>query len=124
MIVDIETRRLRTIAQLRAFVEGTEAMDYQLRERDEAYGFVRDTLGRFAHGRLGRRDRGAVLRFLVAATGISRPQVERLARQWRHTGDARPGYTAIPHGQPRNQDHPIGLPWQHRQTVEQTTCKH
>ena len=64
MIVDIETRRLRTIGHrplavgLRAFVEGNEAVDFQPRDRDEAYGFVRDTLGRFAYGRLGRRDRG------------------------------------------------------------------
>ena len=89
MIVDIGTRRLRTIAQLRAFVEGNEAVDFQPRDRDEAYGFVRDTLERFGYGRLGRRDRGVVLRFLVAATGFSRQQMERLVRQWRDTGDVR-----------------------------------
>ena len=38
MIVDIQTRRLRTIGQLRAFVEGNEAVDFQPRNRDEAYG--------------------------------------------------------------------------------------
>ena len=40
MIVDIQTRRLRTIGQLRAFVEGNEAVDIQPRDRGEAYGFV------------------------------------------------------------------------------------
>ena len=89
MIVDIETRRLRTIGQLRAFVEGSEAVDFQPRDRDEAYAFVRDTLERFGYRRLGRRDKGAVLRFLVAATGFSRQQTERLVRQWRETGDVR-----------------------------------
>ena len=89
MIVDIETRRLRTIGQLRAFVEGNDAVDFQPQTRDEAYGFVRDTLERFGYRRLGRRDKGAVLRFLVAATGMSRPQTERLVRQWRETGDVR-----------------------------------
>ena len=52
MIVDIETRRLRTIGQLRAFVEGNEAVDFQPRDRNEAYGFVRDTLERFGCRRL------------------------------------------------------------------------
>ena len=47
MIVDIQTRRLRTMGQLRAFVEGNEAVDFQPESRDEAYGFVRDTLDRF-----------------------------------------------------------------------------
>ena len=89
MIVDIETRRLRTIGQLRAFVEGNDAVDFHPQTRDEAYGFVRDTLERFGYRRLGRHDKGAVLRFLVAATGMSRPQTERLVRQWRETGDVR-----------------------------------
>ena len=89
MIVDIQTRRLRTIEQLRAFAEGNEAVDFRPRDRDEAYGFVRETLGRFGYRRLGKRDKGVVLRFLVAATGISRKQMERLVRQWRETGKIR-----------------------------------
>ena len=89
MIVDIQTRRLRTIGQLRAFVEGNEAVDFQPRGRDEAYGFVRDTLERFGYGHLGKRDKGVVLRFLVAGTGMSLKQTERLVRQWRETGAVR-----------------------------------
>ena len=89
MIVDIQTRRLRTIGQLGAFVEGNEAVDFQPRNRAEAYGFVRETLERFGYRRLGKRDKGVVLRFLVAATGISRQQMERLVRQWRETGVVR-----------------------------------
>ena len=89
MIVDIQTRRLRTIGQLRAFVEGNEAVDFQPKNRDEAYGFVRETLERFGYRGLGKRDKGVVLRFLVAATGISLKQMERLVRQWRETGSVR-----------------------------------
>ena len=89
MIVDIQTRRLRTIGQLRAFVEGNAAVDFQPRDREEAYGFVRDALERFGYRRLGKRDRGVVLGFLVAATSISRPQMERLVRQCRDTGEVR-----------------------------------
>ncbi|MCY3841353.1 MAG: integrase, partial [Gammaproteobacteria bacterium] len=83
--MDIQTR-LRTMGQLRAFVEGNEAVDFQPESRDEAYGFVRDILERFGYRGLGRRDKGVVLRFLVAATGQSRQQMERLVRQWRETG--------------------------------------
>ena len=89
MIVDIQTRRLRTIGQLRAFVEGNEAVDFQPENRDEAYGFVREALERYGYRSLGKRDKGAVLRFLVTATGISRQQMERLVRQWRETGAIR-----------------------------------
>ena len=86
MIVDIQTRRLRTIGHrplavdLRAFVEGNEAVDFEPKDRDEAYGFVRDTLDRFGYRGLGKRDNGVVLRFLVAATGMSLKQMEPPAR--------------------------------------------
>ena len=43
--MDIQTRRLRTMEQLRAFVAGNEAVDFQPQDRKEAYRFVRDTLG-------------------------------------------------------------------------------
>ena len=56
--MDIQTRRLRTIEQLRAFVEGNEAVVFQPRDRADAYGFVRDTLERFGYRRLGKRDKG------------------------------------------------------------------
>ena len=46
-------------------------------------------LERFGYRKLGKRDKGVVLRFLVAATGISRQQMERLVRQWRDSGTIR-----------------------------------
>ena len=83
MIVDIQTQRLGTIGQLCAFVKGNEAVDFQPRDRKEAYGSVRDTLDRFGYRHLGKHDKGVVLKFLVAATGVSLKQTERLVRQWR-----------------------------------------
>ena len=108
MIVDIQTRRLRTIEQLRAFVEGNEAVDFQSRDRGEAYGFARATLERFGYRRLGKRDKGVVLRFLVAATGISRQQMERLVRQWRDTCIEDPDViaTILEHIRARGKDEP------------------
>ena len=44
---------------------------------------------RFGYAKLGKRDKGVVLKFLVVATGHSRPQMERLVRQWRETGTIR-----------------------------------
>ena len=47
MIVDIQTRRLRTIGQLCAFIEGNEAVIFQPQDRDGVYTFIRETLVRF-----------------------------------------------------------------------------
>ena len=89
MIVDIQTRRLRTIGQLCAFIEGNEAVIFQPQDRDGVYTFIRETLVRFGYVTLGKRDKGVVLKFLVVATGLSRQQMERLVRQWRETGAIR-----------------------------------
>ena len=67
----LQTRRLRSIEQVRAFVEGNEAVDYGHRDRESAYGFVGELLGRLRYRTLGKRDKGMVRRFLAKATGIS-----------------------------------------------------
>ena len=82
----LQSQRLQTMEQVRAFPEGSEAVDYQHRDRASAYAFVRQMLGRLRYEALGRRDKGAVLRFLAKTTGLSEAQVDRLVRQWRETG--------------------------------------
>ena len=47
MIVTIHTERLRTMEQVRAFVEGSGPVDYQPEDRRSAYEFVHRTLVRF-----------------------------------------------------------------------------
>ena len=80
MIVGIWTRRLRSIEQLRAFGEGKEALDFQPRKRGRGLRLVRDLLKRFGYRQLGKPDKDVVLRFLIAVTGMSRQQTERLVR--------------------------------------------
>ena len=82
----LQTRRLRSIEQVRAFVEGNEAVDYGHRDRESAYGFVGELLGRLRYRTLGKRDKGIVRRFLAKATGISAVPMDRLIRQWRESG--------------------------------------
>lgn len=57
-------------------------------ERDEAYGFGRETLGRFGYRGIGRRNKATGLAFLVAASGVSRYQMERLVTVGDGTGSA------------------------------------
>ena len=41
MIVTLQTERVRTLDQVRAFVEGSEAVDFAGAERESVYEFVR-----------------------------------------------------------------------------------
>ncbi len=44
--------------QVRAFVEGNEAVDYKHQDRSSAYAFVSELLGRLRYRILGKRDKG------------------------------------------------------------------
>lgn len=86
MIVSLQTHRIRTVEDVRAFLVGNEATDFVLSDRESAYRFVRKTLVHFRYGRLARPDKGLIRRYLVKVTGKSLPQVSRLIRQYRETG--------------------------------------
>ena len=54
----LQAERLRTMGQVRAFVQGSGSVDYQPRDRAGGYAFVRRTPAPFDYRRLGRADRG------------------------------------------------------------------
>ena len=82
----LQTERLRTMEQVRAFVEGSEPVDHQPKDRASAYAFVRRTLAAFDYHRLGRADRGCVRAYIGKACGFSAAQISRLIRQQAETG--------------------------------------
>ena len=65
MIVDM------SLDQMRAFVEGADQVGFAHLDCDGAYALVAVTLERVLYPRLGKADRGTVLRFLEKATGLS-----------------------------------------------------
>ena len=86
MIVTLQTERVRTLDQVRAFVEGSEAVDFMGADRGSVYEFVRRALVRLDYGQLGKSDKGLVRRYLAKVTGLSRAQLTRLVGQHRETG--------------------------------------
>lgn len=83
MVIDMNETRLKTVAQLRAFLNGTLEVKFQSISSDaERYGFIAAVLNRFAYRRLGRDDKGTVLRYIERTTGYSRQQLTRLVRRF------------------------------------------
>ena len=68
MIVTLQTERVRTLGQVRAFVEGSEAVDFAGTDRESVYEFVRRALVRLGYERLGKSDKGLVRRSLAKVT--------------------------------------------------------
>ena len=99
MIVTLQTERVRTLDQVRAFVEGSKAVDFTGADRESVYEFVRRALVRLDYAGLGKSDKGLVRRYLAKVTGLSRAQLTRLIGQHRETGrikDRRGGAPAHP----------------------------
>ena len=89
MIVTLRTERIRTLDQVRAFLDGNQPADFELTDRTSAYAFVRRTLVRFEYHGLRKPDKGLMRRFLEKVTGFSRAQTNRLIAQHRRTGNIR-----------------------------------
>ena len=57
MIVTLQTERVRTLDQVRAFVEGSEAVDFTGADRESVYEFVRRALVRLDYAGRTRASR-------------------------------------------------------------------
>ena len=93
------TERLASLEQVRAFVEGSEGLDFAVADRSSRNDFVRRMLVKFDYAALGKADKGLMKRFLGKATGLSRAQLTRLIGQRAKTGrivDRRGGAPAKP----------------------------
>ncbi len=49
---------LKTLAQVRAFLGGTQTVEFSLRNKTERYNFIRRSLIRFAYLTLPKPDKG------------------------------------------------------------------
>ena len=99
MIVTIQTERVVTLEQVRAFVEGNEPVDLVGAGRQSPCELIGRTVGRFGYRGLGKRDKGLVRCCLAKVTGLSRAQLTRLLRQYLDSGrivDHRGGPPARP----------------------------
>ena len=56
---------IKSLPQVRAFLDGTRAVEFSLHTQSERYDFVRPSLIRFAYHTLTKPDKGVVLSFLV-----------------------------------------------------------
>lgn len=87
MVIDMQTEELTTVAQLRAFLDGTAEVRFEPSGEDtERYAFIAKVVKRFGYARLPRREKGVVMRYLERVSGYSPAQVKRLVRRARRGG--------------------------------------
>lgn len=98
-MIDMNEDKLKTLAQLQAFLAGTQSVKFHpMMEDDGCYAHVGKVLRRFGYGRLKRGDKGIVLRYLERTTGYSRQQMTRLVQRYESGAPMAKRYHAPDHG--------------------------
>ena len=74
----MDTDQGLSLEQIRAFLEASEEVAFEGRNRDEVYGWVNRVLKEHRYEELGRAERGLLRRYVEKMTGLSRAQTTRL----------------------------------------------
>jgi len=87
MTTIMTTHTLKTVAQLKDFLAGTQAVTFSaLSSKAECYQWIQETPITLEYLTLPRLHKGLVIRYLVKMSGYSRQQLTRLIQQYRQTG--------------------------------------
>jgi transposase InsO family protein len=79
-----------SLEQIRAFLEGSDEVRFEGRNREEVYDWVEQTLRQQRYGELQRSGRGLVRRYLAKMTGLSRAQSTRLVALYQEGEQVKP----------------------------------
>lgn len=75
-----------SLEQIRAFLAGSEEVEFEAANRKEVYDWVTGNLSGQEYWKLGRGERGLLRRYIAKMTGLSRAQVTRLVGRYREAG--------------------------------------
>lgn len=80
---------MKTIEQVRLFIQGSEGLELKLVSQEEKYQWVESVLMRFRYGTINRKEKGVIRGYLRLVTGYSRAQVCRLIGEYQQKGKVR-----------------------------------
>jgi DNA-binding MarR family transcriptional regulator len=86
MQVIMSDANLKTIQQIKGFLEGSDGLEFAAISVEEKKTWIEDLLIRFAYLRLRRSEKGMIREYIRKVTGYSRSQTERLIAQYRRKG--------------------------------------
>jgi len=80
-------RQLKTVEQVRKFLEGSHEVEFEVLSAEEKYQWIESVLRRFHYARLRRPGKGIVRRYLMKVTGYSGAQISRLIGRYGQSGE-------------------------------------
>jgi len=83
----MDERKIKTIADISAFLAGTDQTELKLQgSKDDIYAWVERALKRFRYPGLSKKEKGIVRSYLIQLSGYSRQQITRMIARYRTTG--------------------------------------
>ncbi|MCC6342938.1 MAG: transposase family protein [Bryobacterales bacterium] len=80
-------RKVLSLEEIQAFLDASEELEFEGKNRQEVYDWVRRILVGQQYHAMGKVGRGLVRSFIVKLTGLSRAQMTRLIGQYLETGN-------------------------------------
>jgi len=77
---------LTTVGQIKQFLEGSEALEFEGASTEERYRWIETVLVRFTYHRLNRAEKGVIRHYLEKVSGYSRAQICRLIKHYNQQG--------------------------------------
>jgi hypothetical protein len=77
---------LKTVIDIKKFLEGNMSLDLSIASQEEKYTCIRNTLTHTRYKKLSKKEKGIVKTFLAKVTGYEAKQLKRLIRQWKTHG--------------------------------------
>jgi len=82
MNIIMTNARIFSIPELEKLILANEKIAFKAKDKTEAYQWIATTLRDYRYSKLGKRERGVVIDYIVKMTSYSRRQIKRLTRQW------------------------------------------
>ena len=89
MVISMKEVEGLSLEEIRAFLEGSESVQFEAKDRTGLYEWVTRTLREQHYDRIPRPGKGVVRRYIAKMTGLSRAQVTRLIGQYTEGGEVK-----------------------------------
>ena len=92
----MDTTHIPTLKQMTDYVSGDNTLKLCCRDKKEAYGYITKVLVTHKYVSLRKPDKSLVRAYLMGVTGYSKPQTDRLIKQYVYTGNISPAKRTQP----------------------------
>ena len=90
MRLNMDDRKLRTLEQVKQFVESCRRIEFNGLNLKEKYRWTEEVLKKFKYPRLQKAGKGVIRQYIEKVTGYSRAQVNRLVWRYLQSGKIKP----------------------------------